>query len=71
MDAEPVVGTVADATELFVIANNGVRDADSVREYRRFGADAVSVGRPSRDPDGQVLRRVADAVTQHTLEANP
>ena len=70
MDAEPVVGAVADATELFVIANNGVRDADSVREYRRLGADAVSVGRPSRDPDGQVLRRVADAVTQHTLEAN-
>jgi len=71
MDAEPVVGAVADATELFVIANNGVRDADSVREYRRFGADAVSVGRPSRDPDGQVLRRVADAVAQHSPEPNP
>ncbi|RJX42829.1 dihydropyrimidine dehydrogenase [Halonotius aquaticus] len=71
MDTEPVVGAVADATELFVIANNGVRDADSVREYRRFGADAVSVGRPSRDPDGQVLRRVADAVAQHSPEPNP
>ncbi|MFC7042280.1 dihydropyrimidine dehydrogenase [Halonotius sp. GCM10025705] len=71
MDAEPVVGAVADATELFVIANNEVRDADSVREYRRFGADAVSVGRPSRDPDGQVVRRVADAVAQHSPEPNP
>jgi len=71
MDSEPVVGDVADATGLFVIANNGVRDADSVREYRRLGADAVSVGRPSRDPDGQVVRRVADAVGQHPPEPNP
>ena len=71
MDSEPVVGAVADATKLFVIANNGVRDADSVRRYRRLGADAVSVGRPSRDPGGQVFGRVADAVVQHTPEANP
>ena len=71
MDAEPVVGAVADATELFVIANNEVRDADSVREYLAYGADAVSVGRPSRDPDGQILRHVADAVAQQTPEPNP
>jgi TIM-barrel protein len=50
MDSEHVVGEVADATELFVIANNGVRDAESVREYLEYGADAVSVGRPSDDP---------------------
>ena len=68
MDSVAVVGDVAAATDLFVIANNGVRDADSVTEYLGYGADAVSVGRPSRDPDGPVLRRVADAVTTHTPE---
>ena len=71
MDSETVVGDVADATDLFVLANNEVRDADSVREYLAYGADAVSVGRPSRDPDGQVLRRVGDAVAQQTPEPNP
>ena len=60
MDSEHVVGDVADATDLFVIANNGVRDAESVREYLDYGADAVSVGRPSGDP--VVLRRVRAAV---------
>ena len=71
MDSEPIVGDVAAATDLFVIANNEVRDAASVREYLAYGADAVSVGRPSRDPDGQILRRVADAVAQQTPEPNP
>ena len=59
MDSEAVVAEVADAADLFVIANNGVRDAATVREYLAYGADAVSVGRPSDDP--QVLGRVADA----------
>jgi len=58
MDSEPVVADVADATDLFVIANNGVRDTESAREYLRYGADAVSVGRASDDPE--VLRSVAD-----------
>ncbi|TQQ82953.1 dihydropyrimidine dehydrogenase [Halonotius terrestris] len=71
MDSEAVVSDFADATDLFVIANNEVRDADSVREYFGYGADAVSVGRPSREPDGPVLRRVADAVAAHTTEPNP
>ncbi|MDF9747133.1 tRNA-dihydrouridine synthase [Natrinema salsiterrestre] len=63
MDTESVVADVVDATDLFVIANNGVRDDQSVREYVEHGADAVSVGRPSDDP--AVLERVADAVERH------
>ena len=59
MDSEAVIRTVADA-DLAVIANNGVRDRASAREYLAYGADAVSVGRPSDDP--RVLRRVRDAV---------
>ncbi|WP_226012695.1 tRNA-dihydrouridine synthase [Halomicrobium salinisoli] len=62
MDSEPVVGAVADATDLFVVANNGVRDAATVREYLDYGADAVSVGRPSDDPD--VLAAVRAAVDE-------
>jgi TIM-barrel protein len=60
MDSEAVIADVVDATDLFVIANNGVRDDETVREYVEYGADAVSVGRPSDDP--VVLERVADAV---------
>ncbi|WP_336003061.1 tRNA-dihydrouridine synthase [Halorientalis halophila] len=59
MDSEPVVGDVAAAADLFVIANNEVRDERSVREYLEYGADAVSVGRPSDEP--AVLDRVRDA----------
>lgn len=62
MDSEPVVGDVAGATDLFVIANNEVRDRASVREYLDYGADAVSVGRPSDDP--AVLGRVRAAVDE-------
>ncbi|MXV63133.1 dihydropyrimidine dehydrogenase [Natronorubrum sp. JWXQ-INN-674] len=60
MDTESIVRDVVDATDLFVIANNGVRDDDSVRAYVEYGADAVSVGRPSDNP--VVLERVRDAV---------
>ncbi|PSP55494.1 dihydropyrimidine dehydrogenase [Halobacteriales archaeon QS_1_67_19] len=59
MDSEGVIAGVADAADLFVIANNGVRDEATVREYLVYGADAVSVGRPSDDP--AVLRRVRAA----------
>jgi len=59
MDSEPVVADVVDAADAFVIANNGVRDGATVREYLEFGADAVSVGRPSDDP--AVLSRVHGA----------
>ena len=66
MDSEDVVADLADATELFLIANNGVRGRESVREYLDYGADAVSVGRPSDDP--AVLERVADAVEAWVTE---
>jgi len=59
MDSEPVVGEVAAASDAVVIANNGVRDEQTVREYVSYGADAVSVGRPSDNPT--VLARVAEA----------
>lgn len=59
MDSEPVVASLADAP-LAVVANNGVRGDATVAEYARYGADAVSVGRPSTDP--RALERVADAV---------
>jgi TIM-barrel protein len=59
MDSEPVVATI-DAEGLRVVANNGVRGRQTVAEYARYGADAVSVGRPSTDP--VVLSRVATAV---------
>lgn len=63
MDSEPVVRTVVEAApDAFVIANNGVRDRGTAREYLRYGADAVSVGRPSDDP--VVLRRIREAVDE-------
>ncbi|QLH79567.1 tRNA-dihydrouridine synthase [Halosimplex rubrum] len=62
MDSEGVVAEVVDATDAFVVANNGVRDRETVREYLDHGADAVSVGRPSDDP--RVLRRVRAAVDE-------
>lgn len=67
MDSEGVIRDVADAADLFVIANNGVRDAASVREYLAYGADAVSVGRPSDDP--RVLARVGETVDRLAREA--
>ena len=60
MDSEPVVGDIARKTDAFVLANNGVRDRATVREYLALGADGVSVGRPSDDP--AVMERVARAV---------
>jgi TIM-barrel protein len=60
MDSEPAIADVAEAApDLFVIANNGVRDREKVHEYLAHGADAVSVGRPSDDP--AVLERVRRA----------
>jgi TIM-barrel protein len=66
MDSEAVVGElIADEgarADLTVIANNGVRGRETVREYLEFGADAVSVGRPSDDP--AVLGRVREATEE-------
>jgi TIM-barrel protein len=60
MDSESVIREVSEASDLFVIANNGVRDRETTEEYLRFGADAVSVGRASDDP------RVLAAVRETT-----
>ncbi|AUV82232.1 dihydropyrimidine dehydrogenase [Salinigranum rubrum] len=61
MDSEDVVASVADAApDLYLVANNGVRDRRTVSEYLDYGADAVSVGRPSTDP--RVLQRVREAI---------
>ena len=62
MDSEEMVAAVVDATDCFVVANNGVRDRETVREYLEYGADAVSVGRPSDDP--RVLERVRAATVE-------
>jgi TIM-barrel protein len=59
MDSEPMVGEVAAASDAAIIANNGVRDEQTVHEYLAEGADAVSVGRPSDNP--AVLARVREA----------
>jgi TIM-barrel protein len=64
MDSEAVVADVVDAADAFVIANNGVRDRATAVEYLEHGADAVSVGRPSDDPE--VLSRVRSAVEEWT-----
>ncbi|MFB6362344.1 MAG: dihydropyrimidine dehydrogenase [Halobacteriales archaeon] len=62
MDSEPIVREVVEVVgdEAFIIANNGVRGRRTAYEYLKFGADAVSVGRPSDDP--AVLARVKEAV---------
>ncbi len=63
MDSERRIADVADAApEAFVVANNGVRDRATAREYLGYGADAVSVGRPSDDP--VVLERVRKATDE-------
>ncbi|PSQ07371.1 dihydropyrimidine dehydrogenase [Halobacteriales archaeon QS_6_71_20] len=70
MDTEGVVGPVKDAAPgLVVIANNGVRDRATGREYLAAGADAVSVGRPSGDP--RVLRRVRAAAEEWVADGGP
>ena len=65
MDSRRVVRDVVDATDLFVVANNGIRTREDVFEYFSYGADAVSVGRPSRDPER--VRAVYAAVKEWFL----
>ncbi|MFB6269747.1 MAG: tRNA-dihydrouridine synthase, partial [Halobacterium sp.] len=65
MDSRRVVRDVAEATDLFVVANNNVRTREDVFEYFAYGADAVSVGRPSRDPEQ--VRSVYAAVKEWFL----
>lgn len=61
MDTESIIEPIAAETGLFVIANNGVRDAATASEYLSYGADAVSIGRASDRPD--VLRDVETALS--------
>ncbi len=69
MDTECVIREVCEASSMRVIANNGVRDRESVREYLALRADAVSVGRPSDEP--RVLARVREAIaTWESREAH-
>jgi len=65
MDSRRVVRDVVEATDLFVVANNGIRHREDVFEYFAYGADAVSVGRPSRDPDD--VRSIYAAVKEWFL----
>ncbi|MFP9192225.1 tRNA-dihydrouridine synthase [Natronosalvus vescus] len=69
MDSEAVIADIAGACELYVIANNGVRDEATVREYLEYGADAVSVGRPSDNP--VVLERVRQALERWQQTRSP
>ena len=62
MDSEAVVADLREATDLFLLANNGVRDRETAWEYLEYGADAVSVGRPSDDPE--ILERVGRSVEE-------
>jgi len=66
MDSESVVEAVVDATDLFVVANNGIRGRETAREYLDYGADAVSVGRPSDNPE--ILRAVRAATDEWFAE---
>lgn len=68
MDSESVIAAITReiGDDAYVIANNGVRDHQSVQEYFEYGADAVSVGRPSDDP--AVLERVRTAVETYLDE---
>ena len=61
MDSPAVIERVSSvAPELFLIANNGVRDRETAEAYLRRGADAVSLARPTDRPT--VLARVRRAV---------
>jgi TIM-barrel protein len=64
MDTESVVAEVADATDCFLVVNNGVRDRATAAEYFEYGADAVSVGRAS--DDANVLRAVRETADEWT-----
>ena len=68
MDSESAIGDLRAAVDerglgLTLVANNGIRDRSTVAEYAAYGADAVSVARPTRPgADPAVLDTVAGAV---------
>lgn len=61
MDSREVIEAIAETTDMTVIANNGIRSVDDIAEYASYGADAVSIGRPSTDPE-RVSRLVEEAI---------
>lgn len=65
MDSRPVVGEVVEQTAATVIANNNVRTRRDIEEYAGYGADLVSIGRPSTDD--RKLRRIAKSVSESRL----
>ena len=67
MDTKEVIREIAETPGLFVIANNGIRDDETVYQALGNGADAVSVGRASDDP--KTLARVASAVNSERLQS--
>lgn len=58
MDSESVIADLPQTA--WIIANNGVRDRKTTVEYLAYGADAVSIGRPSDRPI--IVERVRTAV---------
>lgn len=71
MDTPDAIAEVVDASELYVIANNGVRDAGTTRQYLDRGADAVSIGRAWDRPP--VLAAVARTIEDDraTIDRKP
>lgn len=62
MDSESVIRDVRQTFDGFLIANNGVRDAETTEKYLAFGADAVSIARQSDNP--AILKDVQQTVDQ-------
>jgi TIM-barrel protein len=77
VDAMDTPGAVARAAaaapDATVVGNNGVRDGPTARRYLDRGADAVSVGRPTTDPDAlaRVARDVGTAWRERAPEGSP
>lgn len=71
MDTPESVRVASEAAPgLRVVGNNGVRDRASAERYLDRGATAVSLGRPTTDPD--LLSRVAASVERRAgAEASP
>jgi len=85
MDSEPAIAELRKAIGgedlgLALVANNGVRDRRTVAEYAAYGADAVSIARPTRPAgigrsfrpaDPEAIRAVADAVADWRTDRLP
>jgi TIM-barrel protein len=64
MDDPDVIGRVAAETDLWIIANNGIRSVGDITAAVAAGAAGVSVGRPSTDPSAvaQIAAACAAAI---------